>query len=91
MATTTCTLHWKVHSADIPEEPGFYPVLRQVSNFNRESLSLTIQLFNGVFWCNLDGTEYTQEECLVAWGSVMTFRDASLAQHCAFEALRTNR
>ena len=84
MPITTCTLHWKVHSADIPKEPGFYPVLRQVSNFD---LSLTIHLFNGVFWCNLDGTEYMEEERLVAWGPVMTFRDASLARLRAFEAL----
>lgn len=86
---TTFTWHKRIHSADTPEEPGFYPVLRQVSEDNTDDLSLQIRVFNGVFWLNYDGTEISEQDdnLLLAWGPVLSFRDARLASFHAAQAM----
>lgn len=86
---STLTWHRKVHSADSPKEPGFYPVLGQVSEDNSEDLLLQIRVFNGFLWLNHDGTEISEQDdaCLLAWGPVLSFRDASLASLHARQSL----
>jgi hypothetical protein len=83
------TWHRKVHSADAPQEPGFYPVLRQVSEDNSQDLLLQILVFNGSLWLNHDCTPISEQEddCLLAWGPVLSFRNATLASLHARQAL----
>jgi hypothetical protein len=90
MSTIFFNWHQRINSTDVPKQPGFYPVIRLTSEDNPEDLSLIIQVFNGFFWCNYDGTKISEanDKCLLAWGPVMTYRDARLASFRTSEALR---